>query len=274
MFSAGRTILVTGSTDGIGKQTAHTLAGQGARVLVHGRNQEKVDQTIAEIIQQQPGADLKGYVADFSALDEVRELAHQINLEEKSLHVLINNAGIYNPDFKQSQDGYELTFAVNQLAPFLLTLLLLDKLKANQPARIITLTSIAHNVRDLNLDNINDPAAYRGWGVYKISKYANILFTYALAQKLEGSEVTANCLHPGTVNTKVLHSAFPDMQGISLEDGARTSIYLASSDDVAEMNGQYFEDGKPAQSAPQTYDKALQQAMWEKCEELVSYKMK
>ncbi len=140
--------------------------------------------------------------------------------------MLINNAGIHSPDFKRSGDGYELTFAVNQLAPFLLTLLLLDKLKASQPARIITVTSIAHHVREPNLERINDPATYHGWGAYKLSKFANVLFTYALAQKLEGSGVTANCLHPGTVDTKVLHSAFPDMQGISLEEGARVLLSI------------------------------------------------
>lgn len=273
MFSTGKTILVTGSTDGIGKQTARILAAQGARVLIHGRSQEKVDRTIAELTQEQPDAILKGYIADFSALDEVRKLVHQINAEEVSLHVLINNAGIYSPDFKRSSDGYELTFAVNQLAPFLLTLLLLDKLKTSQPSRIITVTSIAHNVRELDLDSINDPDIYKGWGAYKISKYANLLFTYALAQRLEGSGVTANCVHPGIVDTKVLHSAFPDMQGISLEEGARTSIYLASSDGVAKMNGQYFENERPVQSAPQTYNKAMQLAMWSKCEELVGYKL-
>lgn len=273
MFSTEKTILITGSTAGIGKQTARVLALQGARVLIHGRSQEKVDRTIAEITRKQADAELKGYVADFAALDAVRGLAQQINEEEKSLHVLINNAGIHSPDFKRSGDGYELTFAVNQLAPFLLTLLLLDKLKASQPARIITVTSIAHHVREPNLERINDPATYHGWGAYKLSKFANVLFTYALAQKLEGSGVTANCLHPGTVDTKVLHSAFPDMQGISLEEGARTSVYLASADEVAKWNGKYFEEGKPIQSAQQTYDKALQQAMWKKCEEMVAYKM-
>jgi len=231
-----------------------------------------VDGTISEIKKRYPDADLAGYVADFSSLASVQKMADEINQKEACLHVLINNAGIYTPDFKLSQDGYELTFAVNQLAPFLLTLALLEKIKASQPARIITVTSIAHNVRDLDMNKIHNENSFRAWGAYKISKFANILFTYVLAERLQKKQVTVNCLHPGTVNTKVLRSAFPDMQGSSIEEGARTSIYLASSDDLNGVTGKYFEEGRPAESAPQTYDRELQQAMWQHCERWVGYK--
>ncbi|HAF61738.1 MAG TPA: short-chain dehydrogenase [Anaerolineaceae bacterium] len=271
MFTTGRTVLVTGSTDGIGKQTAVTLAGQGGRVLIHGRNPQKVDRTISEIKKRYPDADLAGYVAEFSSLDSVRKLVDEINQKEASLHVLINNAGIYSPDFGLSQDGFELTFAVNQLAPFLLTLSLLEKIKASQAARIINVTSIAHGVHDLDMNKIHDENSFRAWRAYKISKFANILFTYTLAERLQDSQVTVNCLHPGTVNTKVLRSAFPEMQGISLEEGARSSIYLASTEDLDGVTGKYFEESKPAESAPQTYDKEIQQTMWEQCERWVGY---
>lgn len=271
MFTLGRTVLVTGSTDGIGKEAAKALARQGGRVLVHGRSNEKVKATLAEIRSVFSAAELKGYVADFSSLQAVREMAAAINDDEDELHVLLNNAGTFSPEYQQSKDGYELTFAVNQLAPFYLTLALLDKLKSSQPARIINVTSIAHTVRDLDLDNIHSGEAYKGWGAYKASKLASILFTYELAERLQGSSVTVNCLHPGAVDTKMLRSAFPATQGISLEEGAKTSIYLASSDEVAKMNGFYFENCTPAQSALQTYDQELQKTMWEYCEKWVGW---
>ncbi len=271
MFTTGKTVLITGSTDGIGKQTAKSLIQQGARVLIHGRSAAKVQSTMEEIKQEHPHAELQGYVADFSSLEAVRFLAEEISAKEQVLHVLINNAGTYFPDFQLSQDGFELTFAVNQLAPFLLTLLLLQKMKSSQPARICRVVSIAHNVRDLDISKISDPNAFKAWNAYKISKFANILFTYELAARLEGSGVTANCLHPGAVDTKMLHSAFPTTQGISPVVGAKTSIYLASSDEVAGTNGGYFEDCKPAQSAPQTYDKELQKALWDQCEKWVGF---
>ena len=269
MFLTDKTVLVTGATDGIGKQTAMVLAGQGARVLVHGRSAQKVERTLAEIEQQHPGANLAGYTADFSSLNAVAEMADTINHSEAFLHVLINNAGIYSPVFQLSQDGFELTFAVNHLAPFLLTLSLLDIIKASSPARIINVTSIGHNIRELAIESIHKEETYHAWKAYKTSKYANILFTYALAERLEGSGVTVNCLHPGTVNTKVLQSAFPDMEGCSIEEGAQTSIYLASSEDLDTVSGKYFEARRELPSAPNTYDKKIQKELWEQCERWV-----
>ncbi len=269
MFTGGKTILITGSTDGIGKQTAKTLVQQGARVLIHGRSTVNVQSTINEIEQEYPQAELGGYVADFSSLQAVRDLAEEIKTKEPTFNVLINNAGTYSPDFQLSKDGFELTFAVNHLAPFLLTLLLLQKMKNNIPARVVNVVSIAHTVRDLDIAKINDEAGYKAWHAYKLSKFSNIVATYELAEKLEGSGVTVNCLHPGVVDTKMLHSAFPTAQGISIEEGAKSSIYLASSDEVAEINGAYFEECKPLASAPLTYDKEIQKALWKKCEEWV-----
>ncbi|MHB8806241.1 MAG: SDR family oxidoreductase [Anaerolineaceae bacterium] len=269
MFTTGKTILITGSTDGIGKQTAKGLVQQGARVLIHGRSAVNVQSTLKEITQEYPRAELDGYVADFSSLQAVRELAEQIQTKEPVLQVLINNAGTYSPDFQFSKDGFELTFAVNHLAPFLLTMLLLQKIKSNSLARIITVVSIAHTVRDLDISKINDEAGYKAWHAYKISKFANIVAMYELAERLKGSGVTVNCLHPGAVDTKMLHSAFPTTQGISIVEGAKSSIYLASSEEVAEISGAYFEDCKPVSSAPLTYDKEIQKVLWKKCEEWV-----
>lgn len=269
MFITNKTVLVTGSTDGIGKQTAIVLAGQGARVLVHGRDSQKVERTLAEIRQLYPDAQLAGYTADFSSLNAVEKMAEEIKHSETFLHVLVNNAGTYSSNFQLSHDGYELTFAVNQLAPFLLTLSLLDTIKASSPARIINVTSIGHNIRELDFESIHEQDAYRAWNAYKISKFANILFTYTLVERLKKSKVTVNCLHPGTVNTKVLQSSFPDMEGCSIDEGARTSIYLASSDDIDTVTGKYFIGLKATASAPNTYDKKIQQEMWEHCERWV-----
>lgn len=269
MFTKGKTVLVTGATDGIGKQTARVLAGQGAHVLVHGRSIKRVDAAIAEIKREDPHAQLTGYAADFSSLQAVRELAEELITQASDLQLLINNAGVYSPEFRLSQDGFELTFAVNHLAPFLLTLLLLPTLRRNAPARIINVVSIAHSVRDFNSTKIHDPSVYHAWNAYKISKFANVLATYRLAEQLAGSGVTVNCLHPGAVDTKMLRSAFPATRGIGIEEGAKSSIYLASSDEVQGVSGAYFEDGKPVQSAPQTYDKELQRSLWKQCEDWV-----
>ena len=271
MFTTRKTILITGATDGIGKQTAKILVQQGARVLIHGQSALNVQSTLKEITQEYPQAELDGYVADFSSLQAVRELAEQIQTKEPALQVLINNAGTYSPNFQLSKDGFELTFAVNHLAPFLLTLLLVEKIKSNSPARIINVVSIAHTVHDLDISKINDEAGYKAWHAYKLSKFANIVATFELAKRLEGSGVTVNCLHPGAVDTKMLHSAFPDTQGVSIEEGAKSSIYLASSDEVAEINGAYFKECKPLASAPLTYDKEIQKALWKQCEEWVGF---
>ncbi len=269
MFTTGKTVLITGSTDGIGKQTAKTLAEQGAHVLAHGRNAANVQAVIKEIQFEYPQTKLAGFAADFSSLQAVRSLAEEIKAKEPTLQILINNAGTYSQDFQVSQDGFEITFAVNHLAPFLLTLLLLPTLKRNSPARIITVASTAHNVRDLDISKINAPEFYKAWHAYKISKFANIMATYKLAEQLKGSGVTVNCLHPGAVDTKMLRSAFPTTQGISVVEGVKSSIYLASSDEIAGISGAYFEDCKQIQSAPLTYDKELQKVLWKQCEEWV-----
>jgi len=266
MFTGGKTILITGSTDGIGKETAKALTVQGARVLIHGRNRKRVDETIREIQSESPRAALEGYVADFSSLQAAKTFAEEVKTKEPALQILINNVGTYALEFQVSQDGYELTFAVNHLAPFLLTLALLPVLQHNSPARIITVVSSGHNVRDLEISKIHDPAGYHAWTAYKISKLANTLMTYELAERLVGSGVTANCLHPGAVDTKMLHNAFPETHGISIAEGAKSSIYLALSEEVTAMSGAYFEDCKPVQSAPITYDKELRKKLWEQCE--------
>jgi len=269
MTIAGKTVLITGSTDGIGKQTARVLAQQGARVLIHGRSTEKVNTAVRELQQAYPETEPCGYVADFSSLQAVRDLAEEILTVEPVLHVLINNAGTHAQEFHLTKDGFELTFAVNQLAPFLLTTLLLPRLKESSPARIVNVTSIAHHMRNLDISKINDPSAFTTWNAYKISKFANIATTYQFADRLDKKLVTVNCLHPGTVDTKMLHSLFPDIKGISIADGAKNSIYLASSNEVAEISGAYFEDGKQVESAPETYNKELQLALWKQCGEWV-----
>ena len=269
MTIKGKTVLITGSTDGIGKYTAGVLARQGARVLIHGRSAEKVTAVVQELQNDSPETKLRGYVADFSSLQSVRHLAEEILASEPVLHVLINNAGTHADEFHLTEDGFELTFAVNQLAPFLLTTLMLPRLKESSPARIVNVASVGHHVRDLDISKINDPSAFSTWNAYKLSKFANIATTYQFAERIDKKLVTVNCLHPGTVDTKMLQSLFPGMKGISIAEGAKNSLYLASSDEVADVSGAYFDDGKQVQSAPETYNKELQLALWKQCSDWV-----
>lgn len=256
-----KTILVTGASDGIGKQTALELAGRGARVLLHGRDRQRLERTQENIQKATSSENLGLYLADFSSLAEVQRMAQEILDQEERLDVLVNNAGVYTPKPSLSVEGYELSFAVNHLAHFLLTMLLLDLLKASAPARIVVVASTAHSSRDIDYQNLRSVKSTSRWYAYERSKLANILFTYYLADQLQGSGVTANCLHPGAVDTKMLRSAFPSMHGISIEEGAATSVYLASAPDAEGVSAKYFRRNQPASSSPITYDKQAQQRL-------------
>jgi NAD(P)-dependent dehydrogenase (short-subunit alcohol dehydrogenase family) len=258
----GKTILVTGATDGIGKQTALQLAGMGARVLLHDNDRQRLENTRRQIHRMTGRDNLGLYQADLSKFVEVKTMVQELLAQEAKLDVLVNNAGVYNPKPSLSVDGYELTFAINHLGHFLLALLLLDKLKTSAPARIVVVASTEHSTRDINYENLRTIRSYEGWSVYRRSKLANILFTYYLADLMRGSGVTVNCLHPGVVDTKLLRSAFPHLKGIRVEEGAATSVYLASSLEVSGVTGKYFDQQKPTSYNPITYDKQAQQRLW------------
>jgi len=262
-------ILVTGSTDGIGKATARELVRRGARVILHGRSRAKVREVQRELQELSDGEKPDILVADFSDPDEVRSMAEEIVSTFSRLDVLINNAGTYQKTRVLTENGVELTFAVNYLAPFLLSNLLLPLLRKSAPTRIVTVASSAHeDVTRIDWGNLPAMPRYDPWEAYSLSKLADITFTYLLAEKLEGSGVTANCLHPGVVDTKILRAAFPGMAGVASEEGARTSVYLALSPEVAGVSGKYFETMRPAESTLLTHERAVQEKFWQVAEEL------
>jgi NAD(P)-dependent dehydrogenase (short-subunit alcohol dehydrogenase family) len=259
-----KTILVTGSTDGIGKATAKALARQGHRVLVHGRDPAKGRAALAEIRKEAGGDDPDLFIADLSSMEGIRALGAGVEDRYDRLDVLLNNAGVYMADRVLTKDGLETTFAVNLLAPFLLSQLLVPLLKAGAPARIVNVASSAHfDAKDMEWDNVQGERHYDGWGAYARSKLGVVLFTTSLARRLDPGRVTANCLHPGVVCTKLLRSAFPVYPCESPEAGARTPVYLATSPRVSGVTGKYFDEMKEARPSRITRDRETQDRLWE-----------
>jgi NAD(P)-dependent dehydrogenase (short-subunit alcohol dehydrogenase family) len=254
-----KTILVTGSTDGIGKATARALARQGHRVLIHGRDHEKGIAILREIGRESDGATLDLFTADLSTLGGVRGLADQVGDRYEHLDALINNAGVYMPDRILTGEGLEMTFAVNLAAPFLLSHLLMPLLQAGAPARIVNVASSAHfDANKVDLDNLQGEKQYGGWEAYARSKLGVVLVTYSLARRLDPGQVTVNCLHPGVICTKLLYSAFPDYPCEPPEAGARTPVYLATSPAVARVTGKYFDGMKEERSSRISHDRDIQ----------------
>ncbi len=274
----GKVCLVTGATSGIGEVAATELARRGARVLIVGRSPERCAATLERIRSSTGATAVESIVADLSSQADVRRLAEQVRERCDRLDVLLNNAGGMFLDRRESPDGIELTLALNHLSYFLLTEQLLPLLKASAPSRIVNVASDAHKGASIDFDDIQGRRRYRGWRAYQQSKLANILFTYELARRLEGTGVTANTLHPGFVRTNF----FADFTGwvgfimklgasmiaISPEAGARTSIHLATSPDLAGVSGQYFVKSRPARSSPQSHDRAAADRLWRLSEEL------
>jgi NAD(P)-dependent dehydrogenase (short-subunit alcohol dehydrogenase family) len=284
--------VVTGATAGIGQIAATELARRGAHVVIVGRSSAKCAATQEQIRTETGGATVDALVADLSALAEVKKLAGQIRDGYPRLDVLLNNAGAMFWNRCESTDGIEKTFALNHLSYFALTALLLPMLKQSAPARIVNVASDAHKGVSINFDDIQFEKKYRGWKAYQQSKLANVCFTYELARRLDGTNVTANTLHPGFVHTNFLKTfndaradgftkalAGPVLNGlsrliaISPEQGARTSVYLASSPDVEGVTGQYFVKEKPAVSSTQSHDRAAQARLWRMSEEMTGVKI-
>jgi NAD(P)-dependent dehydrogenase (short-subunit alcohol dehydrogenase family) len=264
----GKIVFVSGSTDGIGKQTALELAEQGATVLMHGRNAKKGIEAMNEIRKSVPKAKLDFFVSDFSSLNAIRRLAVDIRQKYDKLDVLLNNAGVFMKQRELTHDGYEMTFAVNHLAPFLLTHLCLPLLKSGAPSRVVTVSSIAHNRGMLNFDNLNGELKFDGYGAYSLSKLANVLFALELAERVKADGITSNTLHPGVITTKLLETGF-SMKGSSLQEGAETSVYLASSPEVASVTGRYFFKKRPQAHNPVADNLDLRKRFWEHSEKLV-----
>ncbi len=275
-----KTIIVTGATSGIGKEAAREFAARGAQVVVVGRSAEKTRNTVAWIGEKTGSKQVDYLLADFSSLDEVRQLAAQFSERYGSLDVLVNNAGAVFLSRQESADGYEMTFAVNHLAPFLLTNLLLSSLQEAAPARVVTVASDAHEGASMELDNLQFEQGYSIMKAYGRSKLANILFSYELARRLEGSGITSNAMHPGFVSTGIGSNNVPGWAGGLFQratslfardaaKGAETIIYLADSPQVAGVSGKYFMDEQPIQSSPITYDEALARRLWKESAAMV-----
>ena len=278
----GRTCLVTGATSGIGYVMARELARRGATVTLVGRDPDRTALYVGRIRRETGSNTVDSLLADLSSMEQVRKLAEAVRARHERLDVLVNNAGAVFLSHRTTVDGYEMTFALNHLAPFLLTNLLLDRLKVSAPARIVTTASMAHQGATIPFDDPNfQHHRYRAWAAYGQSKLANIMFTYELARRLEGTNMTANCFHPGFVATRFARSG-PLMNvamtlarpmTISAEEGAKTGIYLASSPEVEGVTGQYFVKEKPARSSKESNDTAGQRRLWEISEELTGLKV-
>jgi len=268
MDMRGRVVLVTGSTDGIGRATAQDLARRGASVLLHGRDRKKGERVEEEVRRLSGNRNLDLFIADFSSPAQVRQMAGEVEQKYDRLHVLINNAGTFRSQREITEDGLEATFAVNYLSAFQLTNLLLPLIKKSAPSRIVNLASVAHWNGRVDWQNLQGERSYDGFSAYALSKLGMVLFTYALAERLKGSGVTANCLHPGVIKTKLLRAGFGDYPGESPEKGARTPVYLAASGEVEGVSGQYFENCRPRGSSPQSYNRRLQEEFWRISEEL------
>ena len=264
-----KTVLITGATDGIGRKTAQGLAEKGWNVLIHGRSEKRCLDVMREIRSVSGNSGIEYLCADLSDFENIHKMAEDVKNKFKTLSVLINNAGIFEPRQKFTSNGIELTFAVNHLAGFLLTGLLLDVLRQNTPARIVNVSSMAH-ASQMDFDNLRAHKRYSGHKAYAQSKLANIMFTFYLAEKLADRGITVNCLHPGVIGTKLLHAGW-GMGGNSVEQGAKTSVYLASCPEVEQTTGKYFIDGHTARPAAIAGDRNAQEQLWEISETLCNY---
>ncbi|MEJ2613642.1 MAG: SDR family oxidoreductase [Ignavibacteriaceae bacterium] len=255
-----QTILVTGSTDGIGKLTALKLAGKSAHVVVHGRNKEKVKNVVDEIKKKSGNEKTNGLTADFSSLDEVRKFAEEFKKDYEQIDVLINNAGVGFADKRYSKDGHELRFAVNYLAPFLLTNLLLPEIKKAAPSRIVNVSSAGQS--PLDFDDIMLEKNFNSTQAYCQSKLALIMFTIELADKLKDENITVNSLHPGTyLNTNMVTRSNITPWG-EPESGADAEVFIATSPMLKNMTGKYFNVKTETKAESQAYDEEARKRLW------------
>lgn len=273
----GKHALITGATDGIGKQAALEIAGMGAAVTLVGRNKAKTRAVCGELQSQTGNRNIDWLLGDLSSMTEVRRIADEFRARHDRLDVLLNNAGAIFSEFHQSADGFEMTFALNHLSYYLLTNLLLDMLADTSQtageARIINVSSSAHRNATLRLDNLREPSGYSLMNSYGASKLMNVLFTYELARQLEDTAITVNAVHPGVVRTRFGHDTsrlwsimvkvLQRLFAISPQKGAETLVYLAASPDVAGISGKYWNNKRQKQSSQISCDREQQRALWE-----------
>jgi NAD(P)-dependent dehydrogenase (short-subunit alcohol dehydrogenase family) len=266
-------VLITGGNSGMGKATAIELVKQGAKVVILCRNKERGEKALSEIKTESKNDNVELMLCDLGELNSIRKFVVDFKKKHSKLNILINNAGVILPKRHETKDGFELQFGVNHLGHFLLTNLLLDLLVSSAPSRIINVASGAHKVGKIHFQDINLKNNFNLIRAYSQAKLANILFTYELSERLKGTGVTANCLHPGavatqmginrktgfgTLITKVLKPFFQ-----SPEEGAATSIYLATSQEVSNVSGKYFYRKKPVSSSKLSYDRETAKKLWQ-----------
>ncbi|XP_070535559.1 retinol dehydrogenase 13-like [Ptychodera flava] len=266
MSLAGRVYLVTGSTDGIGRHTAIRLAQAGGTVLVHGRNRVKGEKVVEEIKTATGNPNVELFVADLSSLEHIRQMSREIHERHSRIDVLVNNAGVWENQRCLSQDGFEMTFAVNVLAPFLLTSLLLDLIpKGRVDSRIVIVSSITQAYK-LDFTNLQFERDYSGFAAYAQSKLCDIMFSYELSDRLRPLGITVNCCDPGTVNTNMLLKSYGPI-GIPIEQ-ADNEFYLATDPKFTGVSGKYFAHLQDAQSASLSYDIKTRRRLWQIMEQM------
>lgn len=275
---SGKICLITGSNSGIGKETARELARLGAHVIMVARSRERGEEARDDIIESTGNRNVDLFIADLSVMREIVNLATRLKEKYKKLDVLVNNAGGINQDRILTEEGNELTLAVNHLAPFLLSHELLPLLGCSGEARIVNVSSGAHQLGKVNLEDFQN-TNYGSLRAYGTAKLLNIMFTYGLARRLEGSHISVNVLHPGFVNTgfgksnasrsRIMMMKLFSRIAKSPEKGSETSIYLASSHEVIDITGRYFANSSEKRSSKTSYDKGLQEAIWKKTEEVL-----
>jgi len=269
--------LVTGGNSGIGKATALGLAKMGATIVIVSRNKEKGETAVTDIIAKSGNKNVELIQADMSSQNSIHKLAEEFKARHEKLHVLINNAGVYLTKRTTTENGLELTFAVNYLGPFLLTSLLLDILEAGAPSRIVNVTSDAHNGAKINFEDLQGEKKFSGWQAYSQSKLAMILFTHELTKKLEGTGVTANSAHPGVVRTNfaknngglvMLGFRFLGIFFISPDSSAKRILYVATFPSLEGVTGKYFTKMHEVRSSPESYDDDAARRLWLVSEQL------
>jgi len=267
--------IITGANSGVGKQSAIGLARLGARVIMVCRSKERGEVAKAEIAKKSGSDRIELFIADLSEMGQVRTLASSLLLSLQSIDVLIHNAGLANAKRKITKEGLETTLAVNQLAPFLLTHLLLKRLQDSSPARVVMVTSGMHGQGQIDFDDLQGERKYAGMAAYATSKLMNVMFAYSLARRLEETGVTSNVVHPGFVNTGLLQqSSLPfrlmmKIMGNSVEKGARSTVFAASDPSMRTMTGAFFTRKlETKQSAPISYDEVIQERLWMRCMDL------
>lgn len=257
---SGKTILVTGATDGIGKELSRIFAHAGASLILHGRNPERLANTLAEIKQETGNSHIQTVIADFSSLLQVKSMADEVRQKVGHLDILVNNAGLYPNGKVITEDGFEQTLQVNYISPFLLTLSLLPLLGGETPSKIVNLTSIGHRYV---WTNVRDPQAkfFWGWVAYCRSKLLMIPFTRELASRLSVSNVTVNCIHPGIIRTKLIR-VLPVSWGVSVHHGALTVLNLATNPKFDSITGKYLEEFKIVNPSPIARSEKFQESLW------------